>query len=84
VTISCVEKLPTSAKFIFITFGNGCVHQTSHVFSFNGVLHDKRQTLETAYFADDWRLGKISMLSTILAIIIHDIYCIYGNMRHYQ
>jgi hypothetical protein len=27
---------------------------------------------QTAYFADDWKQDKISMLSTILAIIIHD------------
>ena len=68
--ISCVEKLLISTKFILIKFGNGFVHQTSHVFSFNGVLHDMRQI---AYFADDCLLDKISMMSTILAIIIQDI-----------
>jgi len=57
-----------SVMFILIKFDNGFVHQASHVFSFNGVLHDMRQTLETAYITDDWRLDKISMLSTILAI----------------
>jgi hypothetical protein len=39
------------------------------MFSFNGVIHDIRQT---ACFADDWRQDNISMLSTILAIINHD------------
>jgi hypothetical protein len=39
------------------------------MFSFNGVIHDMRQT---ACFADDWWQDKIFMLSTILAIIIHD------------
>ena len=76
--ISCVEKLPISAKFILIKFGNGYVHQTSHVFSFNGVLYDIKQT---TYFADDWWQDKISMLSTILAIIIHDNSCRYGNKQ---
>jgi hypothetical protein len=59
----------------------GYVHQTSHMFSFNGVFHDMKQT---TYFADDWWQDKISMRITILAIIIHDISCRYGNMRHYQ
>ena len=77
--ISCVEKLLISPKFILIKFGNGFVHQTSHVFSLNGVLHDMRQT---ACFSDDWRRDK--MLSTSLTIIIHDTSCRYGNFLAYQ
>ena len=53
--ISCVEKLLISPKLILIKFGNGFVHQTSHVFSFNGILHNMRQT---AYFADVLAAGQ--------------------------
>jgi hypothetical protein len=34
----CLKKIIISIKFILINLGNGCIHQTSHVFSFSCVF----------------------------------------------
>jgi hypothetical protein len=57
----CQNRVQHFVSFFWIQFGNGFVHQASHVFSFNGVLHGMRQT---AYFADDWRRDKMLLATS--------------------
>jgi hypothetical protein len=86
--VSTHPYLKFKLKMVFVwaaVFRQGCL-----CYNFiNDVTIDHERvswinSTDSCHWSRGNRLEKISMLSTILAIIVHDISCIYGNMRHYQ
>ena len=75
--IRCAEKFLISIYLILIKFGNAFVHQTSHVFSFTGVLH------EASSMICRWLVGGQS-ISSVHGFVKKHYRFVIGNIRIFR